>query len=108
MDQVISLADPAKNVVSPLGIVGVEIDYKVAAMASGLRSPFGIIVAAKAIGSGAEVPLATGDVIIQMNGQQVTTVDKLRTALAALPSGAPVVLQIQREDKLQYLAFTLE
>ena len=108
MDQVISLADPAKNVISPLGIVGVEIDYKVAAMTSGLRSPFGIIVAAKAIGSGAEVPLVTGDVIVQMNGQQVTTLDKLRAALAALPSGAPVVLQIQREDKLQYLAFTLE
>jgi serine protease Do len=108
MDQMISLADPAKNVVSPLGIVGVEIDYKVASMVSGLRSPFGIIVAAKAMGSSGEVPLMAGDVIFQMNGEQVTSLDKLRAALAVLPSGAPVVLQIQRDDKLQYLAFTME
>jgi S1-C subfamily serine protease len=50
----------------------------------------------------------TGDIIVQMNGQPVTTVEKLRDALTALPSGTPVVLQIQREDKLQYLAFTLD
>jgi S1-C subfamily serine protease len=108
MDQVISLADPSKTLVSPLGIVGIEIDYKVASMVSGLRSPFGIIVAAKATGTASEVPLMTGDVIFQVNGQQVTTLDNLRGALTSLPSGTPVVLQIQRDDKLQYLAFTLD
>jgi serine protease Do len=108
VDDVISLADPAKNVVTPLGIVGITVDVKIASMLNGLRSPFGVIVAAKAMGSSGEVPLMTGDIIVQMNGQPVTTVEKLRDALTALPSGTPVVLQIQREDKLQYLAFTLD
>jgi serine protease Do len=108
MDQVISLADPGKNLVPALGILGVEIDYKIASMVSGLREPFGIIVAAKAAGSASEVPLVTGDVIRQMNGQPMTTLDTLRAALKALPSGAPVVLQIQRDAKLQFLTFTLE
>jgi serine protease Do len=108
MDQVISLADPSKNLVAELGILGVEIDYKIAATVSGLRAPFGIIVGAKAAGSTNEVPLVTGDVIRQLNGQQVTTLDGLRGALKALPPGAPVVLQIQRDTKLQYITFTLD
>jgi serine protease Do len=108
MDQVISLADPAKNLVPTLGIVGIAIDLKIASMVSGLRSPFGIIVAAKAAGSASEIPLLTGDVIFQVNGQQVTTLDNLRGVLTSLPSGAPVVLQIQRDNKLQYLAFTVD
>jgi serine protease Do len=108
MDQVISLADPAKNLVAPLGIVGVGIDYKIASMVSGLRSPFGIIVAAKTSGSTTEVPLLTGDVIYKVNGHQVTTVEGLRGALTSLPNGAPVVVQIQRDDKLEFLAFTLD
>jgi hypothetical protein len=32
MDQITALADPAKNLVRPLGIVGIEIDKKIAAM----------------------------------------------------------------------------
>lgn len=108
MDQVISLADPAKNVVLPLGILGVEIDYKIASMVSGLRYPFGIIVAGKAAGAAGEVPLVTGDVIRQMNGQPMTTLDGLRGALKALAPGAPVVLQIQRDARIQFLTFTLD
>jgi serine protease Do len=108
IDQVISLADPSKNLVPTLGIVGVEIDVKIASMVPGLRSPFGIIVAAKAAGSAAEVPLTTGDIIFQMNGQLMSTLDKLRNALAALQPGAPVALQIQRDGKLQFVTFTLD
>lgn len=108
MDEVISVADAEKNLILPLGIVGVEVDLKIASMLSGLRSPFGVIVAAKAMGSSGEVPLLTGDVIFQINGQQVTTLEKLRGDLAALHPGSPVALQIQRDNRLQYLVFTLD
>src|SRR4051812_6343825 len=108
MDQVISLAAPAKNLVPPLGILGVEIDKKIASMVAGLRSPYGIIVAAKAAGSGGDVPLVVGDVIRQFNGQPITTLDKLRDTLKVVAPGTPVVLQIQRETRLQFLSFTLE
>jgi serine protease Do len=107
MDQIASLADPEKNLVRPLGIIGVEIDKKIAAMASDLRDPFGIIVVARS-SEGADIPLAAGDVIRSMNGQPMTTLERLRAALAALKSGAPVVLQIQRDQRLLFLAFTLD
>ncbi len=108
MDQISALADPEKNVVRPLGILGIEIDKKVAEMAPELRDPFGIIVAARAAGTGGEIPLNTGDVIRSLNGEPMTTLDRLRTALAALKPGAPVVLQLQRDERLLYVSFTLE
>ena len=108
MDQITALADPEKNLVPTLGILGVEIDKNVAAMAPELRDPFGIIVAARATGATTEVPLTTGDVIRTLNGEPMTTLDRLRAALKALPTGAAVALQIQRDQKLIYVAFTLD
>jgi serine protease Do len=108
MDQVASLADPEKNLVRPLGIIGIEIDRKIAAMVDGLRDPFGIIVVARATEAGADIPLTVADVIRTLNGQPMTTLDRLRSALGALQPGAPGVLQIQRDQRLLYLALTLD
>jgi len=108
MDQVSALADPEKNLVPQMGILGVEIDRKIASMIEDLRDPYGIIVAARAAGAAAEIPLTTGDVIRSLNGEPMNTLDKLRAALQALPPGAPIVLQIQRDGKLQFVTFTLE
>ena len=108
MDQIASLADPENNLVRPLGIIGVEIDQKIAAMTEDLRDPFGIIVVARSANGGAEIPLTAGDVIRSLNGQPMTTLERLRSALTALQPGAPVVLQIQREQRLMFVAFTLD
>jgi serine protease Do len=108
MDQIVSLADPEKNLVRPLGILGLEIDKKVAEMAPELRDPFGIIVAARSADASGDIPLAAGDVIRTLNGQPMTTLDRLRDTLKALPSGTPVALQIQRDQKLLFIAFILE
>jgi serine protease Do len=107
MDQIASLADPEKNLVRALGIIGVEIDKKIAAMTEDLRDPFGIIVVARS-SEGADIPLAAGDVIRTLNGQPMTTLERLRATLKALQPGAPVVLQIQREQRLLFVAFTLD
>jgi serine protease Do len=107
MDQIASLADPEKNLVRPLGIIGVEIDKKIAAMTEDLRDPFGIIVVARS-SEGADIPLTAGDVIRTVNGQPMTTLERLRAALKSLQPGAPVVLQIQREQRLLFVAFTLD
>jgi S1-C subfamily serine protease len=108
MDQVASLADPQKNLVLPLGILGVEIDDSVARMIPGLRDPFGIIVAARAAGAAPEIPLAAGDVIRMLNGEPMTTLVRLREALKTLSPGSAVALQIQRDDRLLYISFTLD
>ena len=86
----------------------VEIDEKIARMASDLRDPFGIIVVARSADRGGDIPLTAGDVIRTLNGQPMTTLERLRAALKSLAPGAPVVLQIQRDQRLMFVAFTLD
>ena len=49
-----------------------------------------------------------GAVIGMLNGQPMTRLDRLRSTLKALPNGAPVALQIQREQRLRFVTFTFE
>jgi S1-C subfamily serine protease len=107
-DSVSALADPEKNLVPELGILGVEIDARIAAGATGLRDPYGIIVVARAAAPGSEVPLLPRDVIRTLNRKQMTTLQGLRDALRSVTPGSPVTLQIQREGRLMFVSFTLE
>jgi len=108
LDDVSGMADPEKNLVAPLGILGIEIDQRIASMARGLRDPYGIIVAARAAGATIEVPLAPGDVIRDLNGKQMNTLETLRSTLRGLRPGAPVTLQLQRDGRLMYLTFNMD
>ena len=107
-DSVSSMADPSKNLVAELGIIGVEIDARIAAAASGLRDPYGIIVVARASGSTSDVPLAPRDVIRSVNNRRVPTLAALRESVRSVAPGSPMTLQIQREGKLMYVSFTFE
>ena len=88
--------------------LGIEIDEQIVKMASGLRDPYGIIVAARAAGARTEVPLQPRDVIRRLNNAQIFKLDQLRAAVQALKPGSPVTLQIQREGRLMYVSFTFD
>jgi serine protease Do len=107
-DTVSSMADAEKNLVPELGIIGVEIDARVAAMAKGLRDPNGIIVVARAAGTAGEVPILTGDVIRSVNKRQILTLQGLKDAVHDVSAGSPLTFQIQREGRLMYVTFTLD
>ena len=62
-DAVSAMADPEKNLVPELGILGVEIDERIAAAAAGLRDPYGIIVVARAAGAASDVALQPRDIV---------------------------------------------
>jgi len=108
LDSVSATADPTKNLVTELGILGVEIDARLATSSTGLRDPWGIIVVARASGATTEVPLLPRDVIRAVNNQYVTTLDRLREAVRGLKPGTPVTLQVQRDARLMYISFTME
>src|SRR4029077_3847281 len=107
-DSVSSMADPAKNLVTELGIIGVEIDARTAAAAAGLRDPYGVIVVARAAGATSDVPVQPRDVIRSLNNHQTATLQALRDAVHLVKPGSPVTLQIQREGRLMYVSFTLD
>lgn len=108
IDQLAALADPQKSLVRPLGILGIEINPALAAEITDLRDPYGILVAARAAGSTSEVPLVTGDVIRTLDGVPMKTLDQLRAALDAIKPGLPSAFQVQRDDGLLYITFTLD
>ncbi len=107
LDNVQPSADPEVNMVRELGILGVEIDARIASVAKGLRAPNGVIVVARVAGTSGEVPLLVRDVIRSVNNQPVTTLQGLRDTIRAFKPGTPVTMQIQREGRLMYLTFTI-
>jgi serine protease Do len=108
LDSVSARADPQKNLIPELGILGVELDAKVAANAKGLRDLWGILVVARAGGAATEVPLQPRDIVRSVNNEATPSIKGLRDRLQALKSGSPVTLQIQRDGRLMYVTFTLE
>ena len=105
-DSVSAKADPATHSVPELGIIGLEIDPAIAAAATGLRDPYGIIVIART--AGGVFPIQARDVIRSINNRRVATLQSLRESVRELKIGTPVTLQIQRAGQLMYLSFTFE
>jgi serine protease Do len=49
-----------------------------------------------------------GDVIRAVNGQPIKDAQQLRQTLAGLKAGDAVVLEVERQSVLQYVAFEME
>jgi serine protease Do len=103
------MADPAKNLVNRLGILGIDVDQNVAALLPDLRKHYGVVVAAR----GGDSPysgdnLQLGDVIYSVNNAPVTDVASLRKALDGLKDTDPLVLQVERSGRLMYVTLEIE
>jgi serine protease Do len=107
-DSVAAQADPEKNLIPELGILGIEIDPRIATAATGLRDANGVIVAARAAGATSEVPLLPRDVIRSLNNRPISSLQDLREAIKRSTRGAAMTLQIQREERLMYVTFLFE
>jgi S1-C subfamily serine protease len=103
------MVDPVKNVVRRLGILGIEVDKNVAGLLPDLRKQYGVVVAARAGDSPyTGDSLELGDVIVSVNGTPVTSIEALKAELDKLKDTDPLVLQVQREDRLMYLTMVME
>ncbi len=99
-DRLSELADPTKDLIARLGIVGPTITPEVEQLAN-VRIPSGVIVTSivndrLAVDSG----LQEGDVIHTMNRTQITSVDNLRAEFGKLKPGDPAAMQVERNGKL--------
>jgi len=102
--------DPRQNLVPRLGILGLNLDARIAAALPGLRAKSGVVVVStidNAIDS-QEGGLAAGDVIVAVNRTAVTGIDQLKKLFESVKIGDAVVVQLERRGELKYLAFTVE
>jgi serine protease Do len=103
------MVDPTKNTVQRLGVLAIGIDKTIAPLLPDLRKPVGVLVAARAGESQySGDSLQLGDVIHEVNGTPVSSVEALRTALDQLRETDPLVLQIERDGALMYLTLEME
>lgn len=104
----LELVSERTNLVSQLGILAIDMNEQISKLVKELRKPAGVVVAARVAGlPGSEEGLVPGDLIISLNGEEVADLGALRTLLGKMPPGSPVVLQIQREDQLQFIVVEL-
>ena len=99
--------DTAGTLVEPLGILGLPVTG--GAPGDGTRSASGVLVAVRV--SATRTPggaLERGDVIRAVNGTAVPTPDALRAAMEAIRRHDAVVLQVERQGRLTFVAFERE
>jgi serine protease Do len=102
--------DPRQHLVTRLGILGIDLDAPAAMLLGVQRVPSGVVVASTAAGAidSREGGLAPGDIIYAVNGKPVAGLAELRTVVDALKVGDTVVLQLERQGALMYLAYSAE
>ena len=102
------MADPEKNLVAELGIIGVEIDRAHRRLGDG--APGSVRHHRRRARGGRDERSAAPAARRHPQREQPPHPDAqaLRESVRALEPGAPVTLQIQREGRLMYVSFTFE
>jgi serine protease Do len=109
IDNLSDLINPKRDLIAPLGIFAMDLKHSEVGAMLNLRSDSGVLV----IGLiGGEPPIAadlsSGDVIRAVNGTPLDSAQQLRETLAGLKPGDAVVLEVERQSVLQYVAFEME
>lgn len=103
------LVTPENNLVPQLGLLLLELDERYESLLPNLRVDYGLIVAARSYDSPRyDGGLFPGDVIYSVNGTPVAGLTGFRGTLSALDEGDAVVMQIDRNGRLMYIAFEME
>ncbi len=101
--------NPEANLVRVLGLLGLDLDETLMKLLPATRAKAGVVVAVNT-GEGPLWPEAPqpGDVIYALNKELVGSVEGLRAAASKLKPGDPVVLLVERQGELLYLAAEVE
>jgi serine protease Do len=98
-----------KRLVRRLNVFVADLDGNVKSLLEDIRSESGVVVVAQLSGSNAmDTGLETGDIIRAVDRTVLQTTSQFVTLVHDLRPGDPVVLQVERKGKLQYLAFEME
>jgi serine protease Do len=109
IEEFADIPDLKRIVIRKLNIFVSDLDEKVKPLVNSNRGESGVVVVAQGGGSNAvDTGLETGDIIRAINRTPLQSTAQFRTIDRMLKSGDPVVLQVERGGKLQYLAFEIE
>jgi serine protease Do len=88
-----------------LGILGLTVDERISALLPPLRVNGGVLVAARMAAASSRFgdELAAGDIIHQVNGKDIQDTASLRGSLESLSGDSPLVVQVERLGRLQFV-----
>ncbi len=108
-DDLQSLASRDAHLIRRLGVLALTLDEKVTPVLPDLRRLSGVAVAGvPAEFVGLNPGLIAGDVIYELNGSRIGTLEELRAALDSKKIGDPIALLVERSGQLVYVSFELE
>jgi serine protease Do len=97
------------TLIRQLGILALTVDERVNSVLPDLRRLYGVAIAAIPEEYAASNPgLAAGDIIYEVNGRKVETIEVLQSSLAAMKAGAPMALLVERDGRLIFVTFEFE
>lgn len=106
-DRLSEISDINKQLIPSLGVLGVAITKEVSPLLGTIRLPNGVVVTAKVLDStAAAIDLLPGDIIHAVNGLDIADLETLKAKLSSFRSGDAVVLQVERDGQLTFVAFT--
>jgi serine protease Do len=109
IEELADIPDLKKILVRKLNIFVADLDEKVRPLAHSSRGDSGILVVAQGGGSNpVNTGLETGDIIVAIARTPLQSSSQFLETVRPLRSGDAVVLQIERNGKLQYLAFEMD
>jgi len=107
-DRLADLKDLSQRQIPTLGIMAMTLDKRTAEAIGGVRLVSGAVVIARVANPrGADIGLQPGDLIHELNGHNIFSVDDLRNRVAELKPGDSVALLVERGGQWSYLAFDL-
>lgn len=109
IEDIADIPDLKKSIIPRFGVFVTDLTEDVRKVIRPAQSFSGVVVvAAAATPSALDTGLQKGDIICAINRAPVESQDQLHTAVHALKPGDAVVIQVEREGKLQYLPFEME
>ena len=107
-ERLADLAGLSKSQIPQLGIMAVTFDERTASVIGSVRLASGAVAIARIISpDAASADLRPGDLIHEVNGKNVFSVDDLKNVLAPLKHGDAVALLVERAQQWSYVAFNL-
>jgi serine protease Do len=109
VDELADAPDLQRSLLRELSVFVTDLDGRVKMVLARARSESGIVVVAQVAGSRTvDTGLKTGDIIRAIDRNPLQTVSQLQAIVRAVRPGDAVVLQVERDGKLQYLAFEMD
>lgn len=109
VDEMLDVVNPENSLIPRLGVLAIDLTPDLLMRVGSPRIASGVIVVGRAADLiMPDTGLQAGDIIHQLNGTPVDSVETLRAAVGALKTGDAVALQVEREDGLTYVSFEIE